>query len=128
MNRYSTSVIKAEMYLKQFMKLFYLVHPYFTLSKSRTLYTTFWFVFIPRGQKKSPDYRDVCKLLLSKWPHTRYWVFWEILLTHILKGGGMNLLWKKIKPQKQSTHTHTLHQRISRTSWIIAWCLANEEN
>ena len=131
------------MYLKQFMRLFSPL-PVHSWVKAKH-YTTLWFLF--SYVDKSPGYRNVCKLLLSKWPYTRYWVFWEILLINILKGKGMNLLWKKMKPQKQSmythththTHTHTLthslflslslsvslslHQRVSRTSWNVALML-----
>lgn len=79
------------------MKLFHLAHPLSTLSKSKTLHTIFWFVFILYGQKV-PDSRDVYQLLISK-HHIQGIAFFERLITHILKG-KMNLLWKKLKPQK----------------------------
>lgn len=52
------------MYLKQVMKLFHLVHPWFTLSKSeKTVYYLFWFVFNPTWTKKKVNYRGMYKLL-----------------------------------------------------------------
>lgn len=94
MNRYSTSIIKVALYLKQFMKLFHLAHPLSTLSKSKTLYMFFLILY---GQKL-PNSRDVYQLLIPKY-HIQGIAFFERLITHILKG-KMNLLWKKLKPQK----------------------------
>lgn len=114
------------------MKLFHLVHPWFTLSKSeKTVYYLFWFVFILLGPKK----RSITGVCINCYQsdHIQGTEYFGRLLTYF-EGENELDMEKNEKLRNRvhlkdciythaHAHAHRLHQRVARTSWIIALVL-----